>query len=340
MSVKLDRRKQSIDLLRLLGDDIVEGVLAALNPDQARQMREMLQDGVGQNVSLRRQLRILDEFEAFQEFARRTGGLPLFRKKKAEETEEVPDTLPLNADGTPEAGEAAEAEPEEERIPRPELTGNALKDLERLSVYQVAGALDHEQIKTTAILMSALPAELAAGILAELSEEHRNAVVKVLSQELHAPAVLVERIARATLQRALALPPAPPDRRDHIDRLAEVLRSVPKGPRQSMLADIEAEDEELAALIIKRLYRFEDFCRLDSRVVQRILGEVDGPTLTTALFQADQAIIDLVFSNLSRRARIAIEEELQFQTYVPDSRLKEARETIGELMAKIDQEAE
>ncbi len=62
--------------------------------------------------------------------------------------------------------------------------------------------------------------------------------------------------------------------------------------------------------------------------------------LTTALFGAEEAIVDAIMENLSRRARLTIEEELQFMTRVPESKVTSARETVAELIAKIDQEGE
>ncbi|MCA9063403.1 MAG: hypothetical protein KDA96_10100, partial [Planctomycetaceae bacterium] len=49
---------------------------------------------------------------------------------------------------------------------------------------------------------------------------------------------------------------------------------------------------------------------------------------------------DAILCNLSRRARQTIEEELQFQSHVPESRVRQCREMIAEIIARIDQESE
>ena len=237
-------------------------------------------------------------------------------------------------------GDAESAAGEEPASVAMKLTGDPLQDLSTLSVYQVAAALDTEQPRTVAILLSELSYQLTADVLSLLREEQQAAVVVELTRELEAPKVLVDRIARATFQRGLTLPADEPDRRDRLDRLSDVLRAVPKKLRRNMMTGIEEEDQSMSQALLKKLYRFEDLVSLDSRVVQQILGEVDGTTLTTAMFQAPTEVVDMILGNLSKRARQSIEEELSFQSHVPDARVAAARDSVTEVISRLDQENE
>ncbi len=107
-----------------------------------------------------------------------------------------------------------------------------------------------------------------------------------------------------------------------------------------MMTGIEEEDQEMSQALLKKLYRFDDLISLDGRVIQQVLGEVDGTTLTTAMFQAPPEIVDAILGNLSKRARQSIEEELAFQSHVPESRVTAARESVTEVIARLDQENE
>ena len=223
---------------------------------------------------------------------------------------------------------------------QPPLTGDPLLDLQTLSSYQLAQALASEQSRTSAILLSNLPAQLAGDVLNLLKPEYQKAVMKELTKEQHAPAVLVDRIARATFARAQQLPADVPDSRDHADRVADVLRSVPRAGRRNMLAAIEEQDPELAKSLLTRIYRFDDIVGLSKTVIQRILGEVDSTSLTTALYGAPKEITEAIFVNLSKRARQTIEEEMQFMTNLAESRVLQSRNSIAEIIAKIDMESE
>jgi flagellar motor switch protein FliG len=70
------------------------------------------------------------------------------------------------------------------------------------------------------------------------------------------------------------------------------------------------------------------------------MGEVDSTNLTTALLGTSEEIKEAIYANLSKRARQTIEEEMQFMTNVPEDRVKQARESIAEVIAKIDMESD
>ena len=220
------------------------------------------------------------------------------------------------------------------------MSDNPLKDLATLSVHQIAQALGSEQSRTTAMLLSNLPAKLTGDILNLLKAEYQKLVMKELTKEQHAPAILVDRIARATFLRARQFSAEPPDTRNHADRVAEVLRSVPKAGRRNMLAAIEEQDPDLAKSLLTRIYRFDDIATLNKAVIQRVVGEIDSANLTTALFGAEESLKDAIFANLSKRARQTIEEEMQFMTNVSETRILQARDAIAEVIARIDMESE
>jgi flagellar motor switch protein FliG len=313
--------RRTLDLLNLLGDDIAEAVLDHLSPDQARRLRTARSDNDETAPSTRSQRHLLNDFEQFFRYAmaRRPHALGIYSEDDEDEA----------------ADQARKA-----KTTNAKLTGDPLEDLQLLSIYQVAQAVESEQPRTSAILLSHLGPRLAAETLSLLTNEYQQLVVKELSREQHAPPILVDRIARVTFNRAATLSSEPPDRRDHSDRLAEVLRAVPKKYRASMLTAIEEEDADLSKTLLKKMYRFEDIADLDQRQVQRVLGEIDGGTLTTALCGASPEIVEAILGNLSRRARQSIEEELEFQKSVPEAVLKQARDSVAEAIAKVEQESD
>ena len=402
----MDRERQTLELLQLLGDEVAEAVLERLQPERAQKLRAGLKADTPHRSTISRQREVLDEFECFFQFALKskppepvgpavegssasitidsatsaysagagssagaggaTGagstGEAANAQGSAVESMTEPPTLSEEALAAEqkallalqaETNSAAEQNAEQanaehgsdledsmaatQTIP---MSDDPLKDLETLSVHQIAQALGSEQSRTTAMLLSNLPAKLTGDILNLLKAEYQKLVMKELTKEQHAPAILVDRIARATFLRARQFSAEPPDTRNHADRVAEVLRSVPKAGRRNMLAAIEEQDPDLAKSLLTRIYRFDDITALNKAVVQRVLGEVDSTNLTTALFGAEESVKDAIFANLSKRARQTIEEEMQFMTNVSEARILQARDTIAEVIAKIDMESE
>lgn len=391
----MDRERQTLELLQLLGDEVADAVLSRLQPERAAKLRASLKAPTPVRSTISRQREVLDEFECFFQFALKA--LPP-ETNEEEQTDEqqaqeaaAPAESPAStatpeqtgsaaqpesvasqegsaaetansastaysteaATGTPEnapesnsqetPGEPESTTTPEDTMPAPStaaMTGNPLEDLKQLSAHQISQALASEQSRTSAILLSRLPASLAGEILNLLKGDYQKAVMKELTKQQVAPDVLVERIARATFQRAQQLSPEPPDARDHSDRVAEVLRSVPKAGRKNMLAAIEEQDPDLAKSLLTKIYRFEDMAALSKTMMQRVLGEIDSTNLTTALYGAPQDVTEAVFSNLSKRARQTIEEEMQFMSGVQESRIMQARNSIAEIIARLDMESE
>jgi flagellar motor switch protein FliG len=402
----MDRERQTLELLQLLGDEVAEAVLERLQPERAQKLRAGLKADTPHRSTISRQREVLDEFECFFQFALKskppepvappveeptasiaidsatsaysagagssagvggaTGAGPTGEAATAQGSavESMTEPLPLSEEALAaeqkallalqaEQNSVAEQNADQanaehgsdledsmaatQTIP---MSDNPLKDLETLSVHQIAQALGSEQSRTTAMLLSNLPAKLTGDILNLLKAEYQKLVMKELTKEQHAPAILVDRIARATFLRARQFSAEPPDTRNHADRVAEVLRSVPKAGRRNMLAAIEEQDPDLAKSLLTRIYRFDDITALNKAVVQRVLGEVDSTNLTTALFGAEESVKDAIFANLSKRARQTIEEEMQFMTNVSETRIQQARDAIAEVIAKIDMESE
>jgi len=396
----MDRERQTLELLQLLGDEVAEAVLERLQPERAQKLRAGLKADTPHRSTISRQREVLDEFECFFQFAMKSKppepvAPPVEEPSASITIDSATSAYTAGAGGTTGAGPAGEAaiaqgsavesitEPpalSEEALAAEQqallaqqaeqntaveqnaeqanaetgsdledsmtatqtipMSDNPLKDLETLSVHQIAQALGSEQSRTTAMLLSNLPAKLTGDILNLLKAEYQKLVMKELTKEQHAPAILVDRIARATFLRARQFSAEPPDTRNHADRVAEVLRSVPKAGRKNMLAAIEEQDPDLAKSLLTRIYRFDDITALNKAVVQRVLGEVDSANLTTALFGADESVKDAIFANLSKRARQTIEEEMQFMTNVSETRIMQARDAIAEVIAKIDMESE
>jgi flagellar motor switch protein FliG len=125
-----------------------------------------------------------------------------------------------------------------------------------------------------------------------------------------------------------------------VQRMAEVLRSTEKKLQKEMLKTLMDQDADMTARIQKLLFRFEDLTEMDDTQVRAVLGKVETSTIATALYQADQKILDKVMGNLSKRARETLEEELSFLSRVPETQIKTARETVGEAIAEVEMESE
>jgi flagellar motor switch protein FliG len=310
--------RKVVELLRLLGDDLAESVLAKLRPERASQLRKQIESAPPAPLSAQRRLQILEEFDRFFELLKPEPGQLRVHRPEADE-------------------DASPTEPKrtgKRFVP----SGDHLRDLERMNLHQVAGAMEQEQPRNVAAILNQLAPERTAEILSLFHDAKREGVVKELSAATRAHPQLVQRMAQSLVTRALTMPTEPLERIDRIQRLASVLRAVDKPLRRQMFEAIQEQDAETAEALLDKLYIFSDLAQLSDRQMQRLLGEVDSNTISIALFQADAAIRSKVLGNLSRRAREALEDEMQFQSDVPMNQVETARTLVARTIAKIDQD--
>ncbi len=335
-------------LLRALGSDLSQQILAALPAARAARIRQAVNELSDADVDPEEIDDVLIEFDRFLRFAMEqlqtaAVGAPGLRLVGAD------------ADSTPSPGIAASATgaagagaPTDEPAGLPDPTtaaarfepgDDAVADLNRLQPFQIARALESEQARAAAMVMNQLESNAAASVLALLPEEMRSDVFLQMNRIDSVPPVLVERIVRTTVLNALKVDAPDDDALDADGRAAALLRSLDKASRTQMLDALQAEDPEMADRVRGLLYEFEDLLRLESRSVQKLLGEFDIETLATALQKADPAIVEQVNSNLSRRARERLTEELELAS-ADDDAIEAARKQIAEAMGRLDQAGE
>lgn len=335
----LTKDDRPLILLRLLDGDVQQQVLQHLPADQAAGLRKALSGKAKDAVDWSLESTVIDEFQMMLEFLQ-THSPP---------APSAPSLSPSGAPASAASPGASGAPGPQLQIHNPDDTGpesptfkpshDPLADLERMPAQMLGLALQGEQPRIVAILLSRLSGARTAELLAFFREEQKQAIVKEFTRESVANPALLDRLARATIGRALEAAAAPPvEQTDRLARLTEILRSLDKAERGPMLQTLEEEDPELAGQLSGSLYKFEDISATEDRVIQKILGQVESTTLATALFKVDDTILQKVLKNLSRRAQQSLQEELQLQTHVPTARVQQARAAIAQIMAKIARE--
>jgi flagellar motor switch protein FliG len=67
-----------------------------------------------------------------------------------------------------------------------------------------------------------------------------------------------------------------------------------------------------------------------------VLTEIDSRTLALAMKAASEAIREKVRKNLSRRAREALDEEMEFLTDATQAQLQEAQKQLTDAIQRLD----
>ena len=203
----------------------------------------------------------------------------------------------------------------------------------------IAETIAEEHPQTIALILSQLPAERGALVIAELPEDIRSEVVLSLAQ---LESVTTDWIAE--LEEGVAdlfgRPVGAETRVGGADAAAKLLNSVAKSEGSAILDVLDQRDPELAGLIRNRMLTFNDLTSIDNRGFQILLREVPTEDLVVALKTATDEMKQKIFGNVSKRAADQIREEMDLQGPIKLSEVDQVQQGIVEIARRLEDEGQ
>jgi flagellar motor switch protein FliG len=183
---------------------------------------------------------------------------------------------------------------------------------------QLTNFLIKEHPQTVALILSYLEPPKASEILSSLPEDMRGNVARRLAQMKHASPEFVTQVVQT----------------GGVDSIVSILQETDRETEKAVIDAISETDPELAEEVKKKMFTFEDLVKLDDRAAQRVLREVDTKDLAVAMKGASEAINNLVFRNMPKRAAEMLREEI---SYLGPMRLAEVEEAQQKVIAVVRQ---
>ncbi|MFN3191428.1 MAG: FliG C-terminal domain-containing protein [Aureliella sp.] len=330
----LTRPERLALLLNILGDEATEMAKSGLTGDALSDLEAAIKDFEEYPPSNDEVQTVLEDFEQYFELAMQTSAKVLEEEaaKEAEEEEEVIKPRILEV---PEDEFDVEIEPT--RIfPDPLLSGNVAKDLSILHPYRVAQVLRHENPLTVSLVVRHLANEHAAKTLELIPDEMRAAIFLNLALPVNVKPIVLQRIFETTRDLALLVEERK-DEEESSAKMANLMRSMPKTLRGPMMEELNKKDSKLSDKVKKLLYRFEDLKRINDKDMQQLLANCRSETLVMALQKVDEDLLARVLGNMSKRAKEALQEEIEFAANAKQEEIDQGREEIVRVLAELDE---
>ena len=318
-------------LLSVLCPDAVNDGLKKMNPTRTNFIKNFLNEYKTDPPSEEEIEFIIRDFSRYFSFAMKTLGPEIHQastalriaKRKKLKNPEKPVTQSI---------------PSEEPVVFEKIdeSGDYVRDLNQLDAFQISTALADDNAKTVALVVNLLETHLAAEIIKELDDLVRDQVIIYLSEESVVPERIIQEVLKTTFQKANAVT-VKKETTNRIDTLAELMRSLPKDIRKGLIEKLNERDEEMVLAIRAKLYVFDDILRLDDRDTQKLIGQTKSEILAVALQQADPDVAEKLFKNVSKRARQAIEDEMEYTVGAKGHEIEEARKQLVDAMARLDE---
>ena len=333
MKTMLTRPERLGLFLHLMGDEATNLARQGLSGEVLADLDQALKDFESYPPSQEEVDFVLGDFESYFQIAMQAIENSVDSDSESETEDQGPTILQI-------AEESFDVEIEPTRkFETPSLTGDTVRDLNQKHPYQVAQALRNEKPVAAGIVIRKLANEHAAKTLEFLPETLRPHVFLELASPSNVLPMIQERVLSKTLELSLRVEEREAEV-ETTEQMANLMRSLPRPLRKPMLDELEKRDSDLAEAVRNALYRFEDMEKLSDRDLQKLLGQCQTDSLVCALQQVDESILTFVLSNMSKRAKEALQEEMEFKANASPEEIQDARGVITKTLAGMCESGE
>ncbi|SHH83596.1 flagellar motor switch protein FliG [Clostridium grantii] len=200
--------------------------------------------------------------------------------------------------------------------------------------------LAKEHAQTIAIVLCYLNFEKSAEILSGLPEEIQSDVADRIATMRSVSPIAIKKVERALEKKLMSGSFLENDTIGGVDTLVNILNSVTRTTEKNILDGINEKKPDLKDEIKAKLFTFEDIKLLDSNSIQKVLREVSIGEIALSIKGASEAVIDLMYKNISSRASAAVKEELEGMGPVKVSKVEEAQQKIVSTIRRLESEGE
>jgi flagellar motor switch protein FliG len=177
---------------------------------------------------------------------------------------------------------------------------------------QVAVLLQDEHPQTIALVLSYLEAKLAADIMTKMPSDLQIEVTLRLARMDRVSPQVIQVVERNLKQKLSGVLSAADFRATGgVNFLVKMMNQVDRDVQKRIFEAMEPTDPKLVEEIRASLFTFDDLAVMDDRTMQRVLREVNKNDLALSLKGAPEKLRELVYRNLSERARESLKEEIE-----------------------------
>jgi flagellar motor switch protein FliG len=212
--------------------------------------------------------------------------------------------------------------------------------LQKVGADNLVTFIQEEHPQTIALIMSHLPAGLAAEVLSGLpSNKQLEVIRRVASMEQTSPEVVQD--VEASLQRRMRSSFSQQlEKAGGVPMVAQILNVTDRMTNRAILESLEELDGELVDEIKRLMFVFDDLLKLDDKAIQALLKEVDNKQWAVALKGASNEIRERVLGNLSQRAAELLKEEMEYLGPVKVSDVEANQQQIVDVVRRLEDAGE
>ncbi len=197
-----------------------------------------------------------------------------------------------------------------------------------------------EHPQTIALILSHLPPNFGAEVLAGLPESHRLEVVRRIATMGQTNPEIIREIEKGLERRMSSVMSQSFERAGGVQAVAEMLNVSDRNIERTLLDSLAQESQDLVDEIRRLMFVFEDVTKFSDKDIQMVLKNVETAQWAMALKGASDTLKEKVLNNMSERASEMLREEMEYLGAVRRSAVEAKQQEIVDVIRRLEDEGE
>lgn len=197
-----------------------------------------------------------------------------------------------------------------------------------------------EHPQTIALILSHLPSQTSAEILAGLSPERQLSVVQRIAAMGQTSPDIIHEVEQGLERRMSSVMSQSFENAGGVGAVAEILNVSDRTTERTLLENLSQEDPDLVDEIRRLMFVFEDLAKFNDKDIQVVLKNVENSQWAMALKGASPELKEKIFGNLSHRAGDMLREEMEYLGAVKLSAVEAKQQEIVDIIRRLEDSGE
>ena len=197
-----------------------------------------------------------------------------------------------------------------------------------------------EHPQTIALILSHLHPSYGAEILAGLPVDRQLAVIRRVANMGQTNPDVIEEVEKGLETRMASVMSHSFENAGGVQSVAEILNVADRTTERSLLENLAQEDPNLVEEIRRLMFVFEDITKLNDKDIQGVLKNVETSQWAMALKGASEELKKKIMGNMSKRAAIMLDEEMDYLGAVRLSEVEAIQQQVVDTIRHMEDAGE
>jgi flagellar motor switch protein FliG len=197
-----------------------------------------------------------------------------------------------------------------------------------------------EHPQTIALIMSHLPPNFGAEILAGLPAERQLSVVRRIATMGQTNPEIIREVEKGLERRMSSVMSQSFEHAGGLSAVAEMLNVADRATERELLDNLSKEAPELVEEIRRLMFVFEDISKFADKDIQVIMKNVETSQWALALKSASEDLKNKILNNMSERGAETLREEMGYLGAVKRSVVELKQQEIVDIVRRLEGEGQ